>query len=392
MLGRTLGTRFAPWIALVLLAFAFGGCSAPTKSAPAPRVDAQRAEAAPPDWRFEPLSWTKLERIERWLEGPGTIDASRKSEAEVELAEGLLEYARLERAKLGEATFEARLDRAEDLLQAALGSDATSSQLRERATSALAKVLIARLGVPAPAPVAAAPTAPNPGGFPELITRPRWGSLPANRVRLERHSGAWEKLTVHHSADGNGELAEQSATDSARAVRNIQRYHMQDAAHRWGDIGYHFLIDPLGRIYEGRSLQWQGAHAGNNALNQHNIGVCMLGQYAQEPPPPLQLQALDRLVDALRARYKIPAAKVVGHLELKDTDCPGPFLLGWVKRYRASAGAADASAPLTAAVTSEAAAPGRSAKTALPAAKKLSPKKKVAPKSNSSKPSASGVQ
>ncbi|TAJ18490.1 MAG: N-acetylmuramoyl-L-alanine amidase, partial [Planctomycetota bacterium] len=195
---------------------------------------------------------------------------------------------------------------------------------------------------------------PVANGFPELITRAKWGARPANRVRLERHSGAWERLTIHHSADINGELAEQSAKDSALAVRKIQRYHLDDK--RWGDIGYHFLIDPLGRIYEGRSLQWQGAHAGNNDLNHHNIGVCLLGQYLREPPPAEQLQALDRLVDALRVRYKIPVAKVAGHLELHGTDCPGPYLLSWVKRYRASAGGADPVAPLSGTRASEAAA------------------------------------
>lgn len=305
---------------------------------------------SPDAWRYQPLSWAKLERIERWLAGPGASDAQARADAQIELAGGLLEFAHLERAKLGEPVFEQRIDRAEDLLQSALGSDALSAQQRERATGALAKVLIARLEDPRPAPEvareagkSAAPTQVAEG-VPELITRAKWGARAANRLRLERHSGPWERLTIHHSADINGELAEQSAKDSALAVRKIQRYHLDDK--RWGDIGYHFLIDPLGRIYEGRSLQWQGAHAGNNELNHHNIGVCLLGQYLREPPPAEQLKALDRLVDALRTRYKIPVAKVAGHLELHGTDCPGPYLLSWVKRYRASAGGADPVAPL----------------------------------------------
>jgi hypothetical protein len=362
--GRT-PRRLALSLGVAGLAF-LAACAGPARQQAAPPHESGGASAAPaahpsqggdaletPDaWRHQPLSWAKLERIERWLSGPAASDAQARAEAETELAGGLLEFAHLERTKLGELVFEQRLDRAEDLLQSALGSGAISAQQRERATAALAKVLVARLEDPRPTePVAkpSAPAAPTSAGFPELITRAKWGARPANRQRLERHSGAWERLTIHHSADINGELAEQSAKDSALAVRKIQRYHLDDK--RWGDIGYHFLIDPLGRIYEGRSLQWQGAHAGNNDLNHHNIGVCLLGQYLRESPPAEQLQALDRLVDALRGRYKIPVAKVVGHLELHGTDCPGPYLLSWVKRYRASAGGADPAAPL---------APGRS--------------------------------
>ncbi|MBM3976776.1 MAG: N-acetylmuramoyl-L-alanine amidase [Planctomycetes bacterium] len=390
------------------------GCAGPSRapqgSYGAPESNAGAAAASdfgasasdgPEQWRYEPLSWAKLERIERWLDGPGAGAAEERAEAEIELATGLVEFAREERVKLGEPTFEQRLDRSEDLLQSALGSGALSTQQRERATAALTKVLLARLGDPLPPPTLAQPdpAAPEASGFPELITRAKWGARPANRARLERHNGPWERLTIHHSADINGELAEQSAKDSALALRKIQRFHLEDK--RWGDIGYHFLIDPLGRIYEGRSLQWQGAHAGNGDLNHRNIGVCLLGQYLHEAPPPEQLHALDRLVDSLRVRYKIPVARIKGHLELHGTDCPGPYLLSWVKRYRASGGAADPGAPLSASFKPEPAAP-KPAKNAAPqmaksgaaksGASKAGPSKSGSAKTAASKPGSSGVQ
>jgi poly(3-hydroxybutyrate) depolymerase len=152
---------------------------------------------------------------------------------------------------------------------------------------------------------------------------------------MNKAQAAWTRITVHHSADSMGELAAGSAADGCKALRDIQRFHMQDPGHRWGDIGYHFVIDPLGRTYEGRALAWQGAHAGGEN-NRANIGICVLGSYEKRSPPAPALAALEELIAALRARHSIARERVYGHGEFKKTVCPGGALTAWIASYRKS--------------------------------------------------------
>lgn len=150
------------------------------------------------------------------------------------------------------------------------------------------------------------------------------------------------RITVHHSAEP---LRATSLTASADEVRRLQGVHQN--SRRWADIGYHFLIDRSGRVIEGRPLRYQGAHAGNPSLNRGNIGICVLGNFAEQPergpefarrqqPNRAQLDALSRLVGQLRDKYRILRSKVHTHGELKETACPGTDLAGWVASYRRS--------------------------------------------------------
>ena len=101
----------------------------------------------------------------------------------------------------------------------------------------------------------------------------------------------------------------------------------------YGDVGSHFLIDPRGRVYEGRSLQWQGAHAhGDN--NVGTIGVCLLGNFVVERPKEPALDALQKLTDDLTRQYGIPKNRVYAHQDLRPTECPGQRLVAWVQSYR----------------------------------------------------------
>src|SRR5205085_874472 len=104
-------------------------------------------------------------------------------------------------------------------------------------------------------------------------------------------------------------------------MRDIQRAHMNGKETQFGDIGYHFVIDPYGRVLEGRELVWQGAHAkGDN--NVRNIGICLIGNFDEEQPSEAALTALRRLVDDLRGRYSIARDMVYGHRDLRKTRCP----------------------------------------------------------------------
>src|SRR5690606_1551131 len=128
---------------------------------------------------------------------------------------------------------------------------------------------------------------------------------------------------------------------AAAAILGIQRHHQGKLD--WGDIGYHFLVDPAGRIWTGRPLDWQGAHAGDDSRNRGNIGICLLGNYlpaAQGAPPTAQIEAMERLVAWLAVRYGIDSAGILTHRELRETVCPGPYVQVAVEELRGRLGRA----------------------------------------------------
>ena len=163
-----------------------------------------------------------------------------------------------------------------------------------------------------------------------IIERRRWEAAPANPARLDRNDGVWRYVTVHHSAEPNPPRLSGTLEDSAAAVRRIQSAHVKGEGN--GDIGYHYLIDPFGRIFEGRPLTYQGAHArGSN--NVRNLGVCLLGHFEQEAPTSEALESLRVLLDWLREVHSIPKSQVFVHDDFVVTVCPGRRLRGWVRSY-----------------------------------------------------------
>ena len=138
------------------------------------------------------------------------------------------------------------------------------------------------------------------------------------------------RLTVHHSAIY---LRDTSLTTCAAQIKHIQRDHM-NPDRGYADIGYHFLIDPAGRIWEGRDLRWQGAHArGEN--NRGNIGICLLGNFMRgregQRPTTAQLASLRQLIGDLSGHYSIANDQIHCHKDFVKTDCPGPLLASQVQ-------------------------------------------------------------
>ena len=143
------------------------------------------------------------------------------------------------------------------------------------------------------------------------------------------------RVTVHHTAHRTHGT---SRSEAIRSIRLDQRYHM--GTKRWGDIGYHYLIDAGGRVWQGRDVRWQGAHAGNGLLNRGNIGVCLLGNFTSgaqgQAPSAAQVSSLQALVRHLRQQHRISISKIFTHREMPgvETVCPGPRLQSVVDRMR----------------------------------------------------------
>jgi N-acetylmuramoyl-L-alanine amidase len=337
-----MNARLTSVAVLLFLAASLGACQAPQTLPPAPPSASAPATPAvdrTPNWVGEPLSWSKLVDIESWLATrEPTADPFWKIEGELTLNQGRMELARTEESgqKATENAARARLFTSRAGLQRVIaGTEATADQ-KKRAETALAQCN-KLLGVQAAQPKLGL----------AVIPRARWGAMPANVSHMDKTRGGYKRITVHHSADREPPNLDGSVSSSAAEVRSIQKAHMEGKETGYADIGYHFVIDPYGRVFQGRDLTFQGAHAAG-ANNIQNIGVCLIGNFDEETPTKAALDALRKLLDEERAQWKIPRSQVFTHQELKSTECPGRNLASWVQAYRRAAGAAAAPVEATA--------------------------------------------
>ncbi|MBO0768851.1 MAG: N-acetylmuramoyl-L-alanine amidase [Solirubrobacterales bacterium] len=196
---------------------------------------------------------------------------------------------------------------------------------------------------------------PAGAGQPPIIARKAWagsqdppGAMPAyGNVAL---------AFVHHSENANGYSAAQ-VPGMLSAIYKFHRY-----ARGWHDIGYNFLIDNFGRIWEGRAggidQAVMGAQAG--AYNLESTGVAMLGSYGSVLPSSAALNALARLLawklplhgvpvtgttvvevqpgDAgytpFKPRQRVRLKRISGHRDGDSTDCPGAALYAHLPKLR----------------------------------------------------------
>ena len=162
-----------------------------------------------------------------------------------------------------------------------------------------------------------------------IHNRSEWNARPVRR-NVDRMSQI-SRITVHHTGDKLHHSSSQRV--SAREIKKIQKYHQQQ--NGWADIGYHFVIDQNGRIWEGRPLRYQGAHARGHH-NVGNVGVVLLGNFLLQKPSKKQFSSLDRLLVDLCRRHRVPPHRVHTHSELLngETQCPGPVISRWLSRFR----------------------------------------------------------
>ena len=170
----------------------------------------------------------------------------------------------------------------------------------------------------------------RPAGMPVILARSKWAETEPIKSRLSP-MGKITRITVHHEGMG---VEEEASLDAVKAsLCTLQKSH-QNRMHA-GDIGYHYIIDCSGRIWEGRPIGYQGAHAGDSGLNRGNIGVVLMGNFNIQKPKPAQAASLRALLNYLMTTYDIGASQLYTHGELKPTDCPGRYLQAEVDRVRA---------------------------------------------------------
>ncbi|MBA2948946.1 FG-GAP repeat protein [Streptomyces sp. PSKA28] len=199
-------------------------------------------------------------------------------------------------------------------------------------------------------PTPTIPTAPPSTVVkPPVITQAQWGASTKYNGTPE-YATEVKAVVVHHT--GVDVDNQTSCVHSAERVRTIQQGHL---AKGWFDIGYHFLVDRCGQIFEGRSggmdLPVRGAH--DYGFNTDTIGVSFLantetvkptraamdaiarvaawrlGQYGANPAGTVTLtSAGDKGVDGnlIPKGQSVTLPRIFGHRDTNATACPGKNL------------------------------------------------------------------
>jgi hypothetical protein len=178
-------------------------------------------------------------------------------------------------------------------------------------------------------------------GSPPIVTRHAWHANEAIRRGTPLYAPTLKFAVVHHTAGSN----DYGPSQSAAIVRAIEAYHV--LGNGWNDIGYNFLIDRYGQVFEGRyggvDRPVVGAHA--MGFNYESVGVALIGTYTSTAPTPAQERALVKLLawrldvahvdprSYVRATStgnpRYPPGTVVtlraisGHRDTGPTECPG---------------------------------------------------------------------
>lgn len=202
-----------------------------------------------------------------------------------------------------------------------------------------------RGGIGRARPAGAAPVQPS------IVSRSAWGADESYRTL---NPGCSQPLyapnvrfaVVHHTAGTN----DYNATDSASIVRAIYYFHTH--TNQWCDIGYNFLVDKFGTVFEGRyggvTSAVVGAHA--EGFNTGSTGVSIMGTFTTVPLPSAAYTAVRNLLAWKLALHGvdpfgtitaggIPVRTIAGHRDLNSTACPGEMVAPLLPQLRRDVGA-----------------------------------------------------
>jgi hypothetical protein len=196
---------------------------------------------------------------------------------------------------------------------------------------------------------------PYIGPRPRIVTRSGWSADETLREKGFRYTTKVKAAFVHHTASGNNYKCAQAPS----VIRGIYRYHVVSMG--WRDIGYNFLVDKCGNIYEGRAggvtKPVLGAHT--LGFNSNSMGIAVLGTYTRTKPPAATVTAIARLTawklglfganpsgktylksgggNLYRKGKNVRLNVISGHRDGFATECPGRQLYGKLGSARSAA-------------------------------------------------------
>jgi hypothetical protein len=190
-------------------------------------------------------------------------------------------------------------------------------------------------------PAAGAPDAERPA----VTSRSAWGADESLVKDPPTYTTDTRAMFVHHTAGTN----DYTCSESASIVRGVFLYHVR--SNGWNDIGYHFLVDKCGTVFEGRAggidkpvlgahtygfntgtssisvLGDYGETTANTAVRESvaKVAAWKLGLYGIDPTGTVVLTAgADN--GTYMAGQKATLHRISGHRDGYPTECPGRHL------------------------------------------------------------------
>jgi flagellar hook assembly protein FlgD len=186
---------------------------------------------------------------------------------------------------------------------------------------------------------------------PQIVTRSEWGANESWRSGSPDYAPV-KMAFVHHTDSGN----DYSRAEAPAVVRGVYAYHTKSL--HWSDVGYNFLIDRYGTIYEGRYGGVARGVIGAQVLgfNTGSTGISVIGTFTSATPPSAAVTSLERLLEwkldvhhvdpqgtgtlvcgygqkfATGQHVTFPA--IAGHRDANYTDCPGGKLYAQLPNIR----------------------------------------------------------
>ena len=184
-------------------------------------------------------------------------------------------------------------------------------------------------------------------GQPPIIARRAW-ARGVSPPKVTPAYGAVRMGFVHHTENANG-YRRREVPAMLRAIYAFHRF-----VNGWDDIGYNFVVDLYGRIFEARAGGIDepvvGAQAGG--YNLVSTGVAVLGSFSSAAVSPAARAALERLLAWKLSLHGVPATgrvlvkvnpagagysrypanaivslpRIAGHRDADSTECPGDRL------------------------------------------------------------------
>ncbi|GBE25385.1 N-acetylmuramoyl-L-alanine amidase [bacterium BMS3Bbin02] len=149
------------------------------------------------------------------------------------------------------------------------------------------------------------------GELPALC-KAAWGANP-NLGTFTPHT--IERFTVHHTAA----FLKSPGRAPARA-RQHQKFHLSKG---WPDLAYHFLVDSLGNVYEGRPIDAVGDTATSYDPTGHFL-IAAEGSFSEQGLPAIQLAGMAELLAWAAVTYNVDPSQMRGHKDwAPETSCPG---------------------------------------------------------------------
>jgi hypothetical protein len=187
--------------------------------------------------------------------------------------------------------------------------------------------------------------------LPRVISRGAWGG-DAYPPRVAPEYGSVQMAFVHHTVSTNAYRPQ----DSAGIVLGICRFHRN--SNGWNDLGYNFLVDRYGQVFEGRAggIDQPVIGAQAQGYNAQSLGIAFIGNSIAAPEA--ALDAISRVIGWKLSRHGVPATgkvtvisaggaanryaegtpvileRVSGHRDGDTTTCPGGPLYAQLPEIR----------------------------------------------------------